>query len=506
MAAPTFVAASLLLFLIGAAALTAAGTGSAAAATSAPHVDATSSWTVYHGDPLGTGVDTSGVTFNPPNPAWTSPVLDGQVYGEPLEVTGRVYVATENDTVYALAANTGAVLWSTHVGTPVPSGDLPCGDIGPQVGITGTPVIDASSWRDLRRRRRAGRRRAGPLPRGLQHVQRDRRPGRGRRPAGTGPAAILQRTGLNLERAATSSSAIGGNDGDCSPYQRLGRRRCPRAAGRRATTKPVPIPQRRAPCGWAAPRPRSMRRATSGRRPGTGRRRLRTTAATRSCELSPGLARTQLLRPEQLGDRQRERLGPRSCSPALLSNGTILQAGKSSTAYLLSQASLGGIGGQIGSPISACGSDADGGDAISGTVVYVPCGNGVQGDSDQPCSARSGRPRPGRTALRSPPAGSSGQSVGRRSTASTRRTGPRCNRSRSAARPTTSRPRRSATAAPGTVDRSGLRLLGLGRAPRPALARRRRRRRTRRTGWSHPTAGSSPSATQASTARPAACH
>ena len=32
--------------------------------------------------------------------------------------------------------------WSTHVGTPVPSGSLPCGDISPTVGITGTPVID----------------------------------------------------------------------------------------------------------------------------------------------------------------------------------------------------------------------------------------------------------------------------------------------------------------------------------------------------------------------------
>src|SRR6202042_3353872 len=104
-----------------------------AAAADVAHADATSSWTVYHGDPLGTGADTSGVTFNPPNLAWTSAVLDGQVYGEPLEATGRVFVATENDTVYALAANTGAVLWSTHVGTPVPSSDLPCGDISPSV-------------------------------------------------------------------------------------------------------------------------------------------------------------------------------------------------------------------------------------------------------------------------------------------------------------------------------------------------------------------------------------
>ena len=76
------------------------GAPASAAPTPAPtpHDDAGTSWTVYHGNPLGTGVDTSGVTFSPANPAWTSPALDGQVYGEPLEATGRVYVATENDT------------------------------------------------------------------------------------------------------------------------------------------------------------------------------------------------------------------------------------------------------------------------------------------------------------------------------------------------------------------------------------------------------------------------
>ena len=135
------VGTSLLLLAAGAAV---AAADAATPASGVAHVDPTTSWTVYHGNPLGTGVDTSGVTFSPPNLAWKSPVLDGQVYGEPLEATGRVFVATENDTIYALAANTGAILWSTHVGTPVPSGDLPCGDIGPTVGITGTPVIDTA--------------------------------------------------------------------------------------------------------------------------------------------------------------------------------------------------------------------------------------------------------------------------------------------------------------------------------------------------------------------------
>ena len=52
--------------------------------------------------------------------AWTSPTLDGELYGEPLVSNGRVYVATEDDTVYSLSAATGKVVWSTHVATPVP--------------------------------------------------------------------------------------------------------------------------------------------------------------------------------------------------------------------------------------------------------------------------------------------------------------------------------------------------------------------------------------------------
>jgi outer membrane protein assembly factor BamB len=33
--------------------------------------------------------------------------VDGQLYGQPLVYGGRVYAATENDTVYALAADSG---------------------------------------------------------------------------------------------------------------------------------------------------------------------------------------------------------------------------------------------------------------------------------------------------------------------------------------------------------------------------------------------------------------
>ena len=61
-----------------------------------------------------------------------------------------LYVETEHDSVYAIDADTGTVY--AHVslipsgGTTVSSSsDLNCGDINPEVGITGTPVIDPAT-------------------------------------------------------------------------------------------------------------------------------------------------------------------------------------------------------------------------------------------------------------------------------------------------------------------------------------------------------------------------
>jgi hypothetical protein len=66
--------------------------------------------------------------------------VDGQVYAEPLVVGSTVIVATENDFVYGLNAATGAVLWTTSLGTPYYTKS--CGDLTPDIGVTGTPVYD----------------------------------------------------------------------------------------------------------------------------------------------------------------------------------------------------------------------------------------------------------------------------------------------------------------------------------------------------------------------------
>ena len=55
-----------------------------------------------------------------------------------------LYVATENDSVYAFDAETGAVLWrASMLGMgETPSDTLGCSQVTPEIGITSTPVID----------------------------------------------------------------------------------------------------------------------------------------------------------------------------------------------------------------------------------------------------------------------------------------------------------------------------------------------------------------------------
>ena len=76
--------------------------------------------------------------------------ISGNVYAQPLYIEGgpggraMVIAVTESNNVYALDAASGKVIWQDHVGVPVPTANLPCGDINP-LGITGTPIADLAS-------------------------------------------------------------------------------------------------------------------------------------------------------------------------------------------------------------------------------------------------------------------------------------------------------------------------------------------------------------------------
>ena len=135
-------------------------------------------WT-YHNDNSRDGQNTNEIILNLTNVNSTtfgklfSYAVDGYVYAQPLYVPGLMiqgrthnvlFVETENDTVYAFDANSagasGGLLWKTNLGPAAVTtiagvytnqnfgtrynGDAYT-DIVPQVGITGTPVIDTNS-------------------------------------------------------------------------------------------------------------------------------------------------------------------------------------------------------------------------------------------------------------------------------------------------------------------------------------------------------------------------
>jgi uncharacterized protein (TIGR03437 family) len=82
--------------------------------------------------------------------------VDGQVYAQPLYVTGVaisgvtynvLYVATMHNSIYAFNADTPQIatpLWQVNLGPTIPSGLFNFTDILPEVGILGTPAIDAT--------------------------------------------------------------------------------------------------------------------------------------------------------------------------------------------------------------------------------------------------------------------------------------------------------------------------------------------------------------------------
>ena len=105
---------------------------------------AVTDWPTYHRDNFRGGNDTSASPFvGPLIQRWTSASLGNTIYAEPLLVGNLLIVADISDTVTALNAGTGAVVWQRNVGNPVtiPSPGFPCGNVNPD-GILGTPVVD----------------------------------------------------------------------------------------------------------------------------------------------------------------------------------------------------------------------------------------------------------------------------------------------------------------------------------------------------------------------------
>jgi len=323
-------------------------------------------WPTYHGDPGRSGAADTDPLKPPLKVAWRHS-LDGKVYAQPIVAAGHVIAATENNTLYALDARTGAVRWQRHLAAPVPLSRLPCGNIDPS-GITGTPAYDAPSRLVF----------AVTESTGAQHMLWgiDARTGRVRWKRDVDAASGRDRTaeqqrGAVLVTGGRVVVAFGGRYGDCGNY--VGYVVSIATSGKGALHT-YAVPTAREAGIWAAAGPvvgpgRDIYVA-SGNGAEVGGRYDGSDSVIR---LSNTLQRKAFFAPSVWPEDNAQDLDLGSMSPVVVGNRIVI-AGKRGVVYLL-DATLGGIGGQVAS-IDGCA--GYGGAAVTGGSVYLPCAEGVR--------------------------------------------------------------------------------------------------------------------------------
>ena len=338
----------------------------------------TTNWTVYHGDALGSGDATSLASVTTAARAWTSAALSGNLYTEPLVFDGDVYVASANDMVYALSSLNGRIVWSRHVAEAVPASVLPCGNIAPNVGIIGTPVIDPERREifvvaDELVKGRPQHRLIG-LNASTGALERNLRVD----PPGADPSALLQRTGLTLDQGHVVFG-FGGNYGDCASYRGRVVSVGESVGAPRFFSLDEKAGQSQGAIWMGGAAPAVDRHGNIWVSVGNGSVNAAAQGFDDSdsvLELSPSLRLQQYFAPTSWPQNNASDLDM-SMAPALLSNGQVVLSGKSRIVYLLNGARLGGVGGEQASLANACTDDIDGGSAVTGRVVYLPCLGGT---------------------------------------------------------------------------------------------------------------------------------
>jgi outer membrane protein assembly factor BamB len=335
-------------------------TGPARSATVSPA--AAGDWPAYHLNAQRTGVAPGLPAAGALKLAW-SRRLGGAVYGQPLVLGRTVIAATESDEVYGLSLATGAVRWHTRVGTPEPASRQPCGNINP-LGITSTPVYDPATGLVyvVAQNGTAGHVLVGLRPADGRVGLRRSVPSPDRKPADDQQRGALALTDGHIY------VVFGGHFGDCGPY--IGSVVGMPADGRGPVWS-YRVPTRKQGGIWASGGPVVSPSGTIFVSSGNGASFKPPFDGSDSViALTPRLRRTGVFAPTDWAYLAANDLDLGSMSPALMSDGRILQVGKSGVGYLLSSAHLGGVGGQLAQG-KVC--DAFGGAAVVGTVVYVPC-------------------------------------------------------------------------------------------------------------------------------------
>jgi outer membrane protein assembly factor BamB len=325
-------------------------------------------WAQYHRDGSRSGAGPADPALTTPRVAWRIGV-DGEVYASPLIVAGHVIVATENNTVYSLDIFTGATVWSRHLGDPVDASSLPCGNIRPVTGITGTPAADPAS----------GRVYVAAFLRGYHHVLYALSLTDGSLawqqtidPVGSDPRVQQLRGALAIGNGLVYVP-FGGLFGDCGAYH--GYVVGVPLAGGQATAFRVPTATGASvwsPMGPSVAADGSVYVVTGN-----------ATSAASSfgysdsvLQMSPDLHTVRsYFAPSNWAELNRSDTDLGSVGAALLPGGLVVSIGKEGVAYVLRAGALGGIGGQLASRKVCAG--AWGGSAWSGSTVFVPCADGL---------------------------------------------------------------------------------------------------------------------------------
>ena len=330
-----------------------------------PHAaGAGDSWPTYHGNSAHTGTDTSAPSLFPTRRAWTTN-LDQNVYAQPVVFAGRVIAATENNTVYAMDAHDGRVLWRVHVGTPVTGvvGQVGCGNIDP-LGITSTPVIDTARHQVfvVAAIQDAFRVIHHQLI-GLDIFTGTQRVSVNADPPGAvqNPLYIQQRAGLALGNGRVYVG-YGGYAGDCGPYHGWIVSLTETGGGKVAFN---PTPHTGLGAIWATNGPSID--ASGNVYVATGNPNAIPSSGDYGesvIKLDPTLHRLANFSGSNAVDD--EDLG--SSGPSLLSNNMVFEVGKQHVGYLLDTRNLAQL-----QAITTCTTEAMGGTAFDGHHLYVPC-------------------------------------------------------------------------------------------------------------------------------------
>jgi len=330
--------------------------------TASPVSDA--DWPTYHHDNGRTGVAPGFPTVGTLRQAWTAR-LDGAVYGQPIVVGDTVYAATEHDTVYALAPDTGTVRWSVHLGEPMPRKELPCGNIDP-LGITSTMAYDPATGLVFALAESTG---AHHTLYGLDAGTGAVKVTRAAEPPKGDPVAHQQRSALTV-LGNRVYIAYGGLAGDCSNYigSVVG---IPTTGPGAAVSYAVPTPREG---GIWAPGGANVHNGQLLYVVGNGESSDSYDGSDSVIALDPDLALKDRFAPSVWADDNDRDLDLGSMTAAVV-NGYVLIAGKRGVGYTLRADHLGGIGGQVDQG-QVC--RAFGGASVDGSTAYVPCQDGVR--------------------------------------------------------------------------------------------------------------------------------